>query len=262
MEMTFPDYIDNPSGSKNGVWTHRTIYSDMYNKKLTKILVRETGKIKYQQYIDNDRCFVHFKIPSEVVPDFYYDTVIEFFPKDQLTANSNNLKKYNIKFYSNDPAFVFTFAYSFLQNDMFIRDLVPRMSKEAVKKAAVQTNPKNEVGYVKSIYFAYILMDKYNLWNAQDYRQYGKKYVRLFFLKDITHADEKIKDRTEQEAKINKDKKIEKQKAKNKSKDTSKNVSSSNNVGTSVNMKINTKSKNIGTIKNVSRTRGMNSKKI
>jgi len=256
MEMSFPDYIDNPSGSKNGVWTHRTMYKDMYNQKLTKILVRETGKIKYQQYVYKDNYIVHFKIPSEVIPDFYYDTVIEFSPVDQMMINSNNLKRYNVKFYSNDPAFVFTFAYSFLQNDMFIRDLVPRMSKEAVKKAAVQTNPKNEVGYVKSIYFTYILMDKYNLWNAQDYKQYGKIYSKSSFLKEITHADEKVKDRTDQQEKINKEKKIDKEKLKNRSKSNPKNVTSSNNVTTSNNIKNNSKSKNVSTIKNIGKSKG------
>lgn len=214
MELTFPQYIDSPSGNKNMVWNHKNMYRELYSKKLGEILVREVGKIKYDLYYSNNTYYIHLKIPSEKIPKFYYDTVVMFYSKDKLVLNSNNLKKYNIKFYSNDPSFVFTFAYSFLKNDLFIRDLIPRMSKEAVKKAAKETNPKNEVGYVKSIYFSYLWMDKEGLFDAFKYRNYGLKYDKIKLLKNIMIADKKIQDRQDADEDIRKKKKIEKKKQK------------------------------------------------
>jgi len=262
MEMSFPEYIENPSGNKNGVWTHRAMYKDMYGQKLTKIIVRETGKVNYTLYYTKDTYTIHFKIPSEVVPKFYYDTVIMFYINDQFISNNNNIRKYNVKFYSNDPAFVFTFAYSFLKNDMFIKDLIPKMSKEAVKKAAVETNPKNEIGYVKSIYFAYLLMDKYNLWSKSTFTMYGEKYDKSKLLSKIENADKKIDDRQKQAEDIRKQNKIEKEKSKNKRKSNPNDVKITNNVNTSSKIMSSIKTKTVGTIKNISNNKNPNFKKF
>ena len=73
--------------------------------------------------------YVYFKIPSEVIENFYYDVVIEFVPANELVKNDNSLSKYNIRFYSNDPSFVYTFAHAMKSNNMFINDLSSKMSK-------------------------------------------------------------------------------------------------------------------------------------
>ena len=212
MKMSFDDYISNPMGTRNSVISNRNMYKEMYRNKLDKILVREVGKVKYELYHNKDRYFIHFKIPSEVIPKFYYDTVIEFYTDESAYANSKNLKKYYSKFYSNDPSFVYTFAYAFLENDIFIRELIPRMSKAAVKKVATEKNPKREVGYVKSLYFAYLLMNNYNLFDKIEFSTYGKKYSKKALLDQIMNADEKIADRKEASFKVAKKKKREKRK--------------------------------------------------
>lgn len=209
MDITIQDYINNPSGNKNSVWNYRSMYRELYSAKFGKILVRESGKFKYKLYKDKDTYYAHIKVPSEVVPNFYYDTVIMFYPGKGFTKNSINLKKYNVNFYSNDPAFVYTFAHSFLKNNIFIKDLIPRMSKEAVIKAAKEKNPKNEVGYVKSIYLAYLWMEREDLFNAN---RYADKYSKRELLKNVEHADKKCKDREIAGEKIRKEKLEEKKK--------------------------------------------------
>ena len=204
--MRFDDYISNPMGRKNAVMSNREMYRNMYAEKLDKILLRENGKIDYTLYTDKDRYLIHFKIPSEVVPKFYYDTVLEFTPEGTKSM-STNIKDYNVKFYSNDPSFVYTFAHAFIKNDIFIRDLLPRMSKEAVRKVATEKNPTNEVGYVKSIYFAYILMVRNGLFDKLKFKAFGQKYNRKRLLENITHAEEKIESRRKAEEDLNKDKK-------------------------------------------------------
>lgn len=203
--MRFDDYISNPMGRKNAVMSNREMYRNMYAEKLDKILIRENGKIDYTLYIDKDRYLIHFKIPSEVVPNFYYDTVVEFVPNGPKSM-ATTIKDYDVKFYSNDPSFVYTFAHAFIKNDIFIRDLLPRMSKEAVKKVATEKNPSNEVGYVKSIYFAYILMVRNSLFDKLKFKAFGQKYNRKRLLENITHAEEKIESRKKAEEDLNKGK--------------------------------------------------------
>lgn len=201
MKITFAQYINNPLGEKSSVITNRGMYQKMYRDKLDKILLREGGKVKYNLYTSKDKYYVHFKIPSEVIDKFYYDTIIEFYTTDSIKAKSDSLKDYYVKFYSNDPAFVYTFAHAFIKNELFITDLTPKMSKEAVKNVAKEKNPKNLVGYVKSLFFAYLLIGDYGLFSKTLYKHNADKYNRTKLLKLVDHADTKIKDRQEADEK-------------------------------------------------------------
>ena len=210
MNMSFDDYIKNPAGVKNAVYSHREMYRNLYMEKLDKILLRETGKIDYTLYKSKDQYYVHMKIPSEVVPQFYYDTVIMFYTDKKELSVSKSLSEYYVKFYSNDPSFVYTFAHAMLENDLFIRDLLPRMSKQAVLKVAKEKNPKNEVGYVKSLYFAYLLMKRNSLFDKLIYETRGKTYNKKQLLREVVHADHKIQARQNAQQELSKKKKKEK----------------------------------------------------
>lgn len=234
MKMTFNDYIVNPMGRKNYVYSNRTLYANLYKEKLDKILVREVGKVKYDLYNNGDNYYIHMKIPSEVIPKFYYDTLIKFYPSDDDSKRSRNIKKYYAKFYSNDPSFVFTFAHSFIKNEIFIDELEPKMSKAAIKNKAKERNPKDEVGYVKSIYFAYLLMVHYNLFEKIYYETNGKEYDKKEILNKIEHADTKVQARIDIEAEIKKKKKAEKERLKQQTNRTT-NVGVPNSTMTSSN---------------------------
>lgn len=194
MEMTFDQYIQNPMGISNAVFSNRDMYRNLYEKKLSKLLVRELGHIDYKLYKSKSKYYVYIKIPSEIVEKFYYDVVIEFYePKDKKLIDST-LKNYNVRFYSNDPSFVYTFAHAFIKNKLFISELKDVMSEEAIKKAAVEKNPSNQVGYVKSLYFAYLIMKRENIFNKKKFiiaKDIDWKQLK----KSITPASIKILDR-------------------------------------------------------------------
>ena len=206
--MSFGTWITNPSGIKNSVFTNRQVYADLYKTKLDKILVRETGKIQYELYEDKKKgeYFVYMKIPSEPIPNFYYDVVIQFYTNNQDVSYAGNIKNYFVKFYSNDPAFVYTFAHAMAKNNLFITDLSEKMSKKPLKTTGTQRNPKDEIGYVKSLYFAYLTMIRYNLFEKVQFRMNGKPYVKTELLKTIEHADTKIEKRQAEEEKLQKEK--------------------------------------------------------
>lgn len=204
MKMSFNQYIQNPMGIANSVISNREMYRQLYTQKLDKIMVREAGrtnKMEYHLYKDGKRYIAYLKIPSEVVPEFYYDVLIEFTePKGKKDdkklkkiLTGNNLDDYDVRFYSNDPSFVFTFAHAFVKNGIFFEDFADKMSKRAIKERAVEKNPKNIVGYVKSLYFAYLIMNRKGLFNKLKYLEvYNKNAI----MKKVMHADKKIDERT------------------------------------------------------------------
>lgn len=202
MKITFTQYINNPLGEKSSVMTNRGMYQNMYKDKLDKILLREGGRVKYQLYKSKDKYFIYFKIPSEVINKFYYDTIIEFYTDDPLKEKSPSLKDYNVRFYSNDPAFCYTFAYAFIKNDLFIKDLESKMLKESRTTVAKEKNPKSLIGYVKSLFFAYLLIGNYGLFSKDKYDLDAESYNKNKLLKLVEHAKIKIEKRQEEEANL------------------------------------------------------------
>lgn len=195
--MTFQQYIDNPLGKKNAVFSQREMYKNVYTAKYGKVMLRENGKIVYNLYYDkkSDRYFCYLKIPSEVVENFYYDVVVEFYTKDGALKTSNKLDDYNVRFFSNDPSFVFTYLYVFLKNNMFIDELKDKASKLAMKQKPDEKNPYGIPGYVKSLYFAYLYMKAKGFLAKAPYNTYATAFNKKDLLDKITHADQKIADR-------------------------------------------------------------------
>lgn len=195
--MTFNDYIQNPMGINNAVFSGRDMYRKMYEDKWKNIKLRENGITKYNLYLGKREFIVHFKIPSEIVPQFYYDVIVRFTtPRERTSVTmETTLNNYDVQFYSNDPSFVFTFAHAFMKNGMLFRDLDNKMSNRALTQKAEMRNPKNQIGYVKSLYFAYLEMKQLGLFNKNAWDGKAHTYNKDIAWKDVTPADEKIHDR-------------------------------------------------------------------
>ena len=50
--MTFNQYIDNPMGKSNAVFSQREAFKAMYSEKFDKVLVKENGTLSYLSYND------------------------------------------------------------------------------------------------------------------------------------------------------------------------------------------------------------------
>lgn len=209
--MTFNDYILNPMGKSNAVLSAaaREAQRAIYSKKFDNILLRENGKIDYYLYKGKGKTpeyYAHIKVPSEVVPNFYYDVVIKFIGNTSVSANLSSLDKYDVQFYSNDPAFVYTYAYVFQKKGLFIKELASKMSRTALRVPAKEKNPENMVGYVKSLYFAYLFMKQRGLFNLLKFS--GVPTIDLKSLTgNIMDADTKVRKREEEGAKVSKKRK-------------------------------------------------------
>lgn len=205
--MTLNEYINNPF--PGGIISSQTreMTKAAYKDKFDKVMLREAGKqfpVKF--YKGKSSWYIHLKVPSEAIPNFTYDVVFEF----EQVKNALKLEEQPIKFFSNDPAFVFTYANTFKSHKIFCDDLASKMSKEALKTKAHEKNPANIVGYVKSIYFAYLMCKKFNYLNRTTFETRARGYSKKDIQADIMDADLKIRERQLAQEKINKQKRIEK----------------------------------------------------
>lgn len=190
MHTTFPKYIQKPTivGSTT---SQIKIIASNYRTRMDNLIVREAGVIMNKKYRDKKgNYYLYIKIPSEVVRDFYYDVVIKFIetPKN---AFSNSLREYDIQVFSNDPAFCFTYAYAFNKAGLLIDELKPKIGKDFLENKALDRNPKSEIGYVKSLYFAYFFMLSKNLFEKKNWDKI-LGYQSTSFDKLVMNAETKI----------------------------------------------------------------------
>lgn len=155
--MTLEEYIRNPMGKGNAVYSQRFVYEEFYTKKFNLLVAREAGIWKTQCVIANEKeYYLYIQIPSESVEHFFWDTVIQFKASDGDLEKVPTLVNYDVKFFSNDPAFMYNFAQAFDKNKMLIEKLKKNIPKAAFKLESKVKNPQGITGYVKSLYFAYL----------------------------------------------------------------------------------------------------------
>jgi len=87
----------------------RAQYRERYDKLV------KSKKFLYDIYrvTPTGRNVVHVKVPSETLEKFYYDVLLEVEP----TPMAHSLEQCNVKFFSNCPSFVYTYAYIFYHLD-------------------------------------------------------------------------------------------------------------------------------------------------
>lgn len=200
--MTFDQYIENPMGKANAVFSARESYRAQYMEKFDQIYMREAGKIVRYLYYDkaHDAYYAHFKMPSETVKDFYYDVVIRFYTNDNGERVNSSLTNYEVQFFSNDPAFVYTYLYVFNKLKMIIDDLKGKCPKLSLTTRPEQRNAYEVPGYVKSIYFAYILMSRTDLFLKSTYHTLGTRYSKTALSSKVVNYTKKMEERKEKES--------------------------------------------------------------
>lgn len=198
--MTFKEWIANPSGKGSAVMTHKDMYHKMYNDKLNLVILREGNTFNYTLYKKDDYLYlIHMKVPSEVIKGFYYDVVIEFSTTNSAYAAGGSLDKYDVRLFSNSPDFMFTHAHAYNKSGLLFADLSAKLPKQSLTEVAKERNPKDQIGYVKSIFFAYLICVQKGLLNKVVYYA-AKPYVKKDLLNLITHASDIYTSRQEAEA--------------------------------------------------------------
>jgi hypothetical protein len=193
--LTFPEYIRNPSGSRTKIVGETEVARAVYSDKYNKMLLQCAGQINYILWKNSagDKYVIYVQLPSEKVPKLYYDVVIEFTTLDDAEKRMPHLKQYKVRFFSNDPNFIFTYANAFKRKDLLVKDLLPKISEKALREPPNKTNPTKTVGYVKSLYFVYLFMENKGLFNKLMWLNAGSfDQMKVFFNQYIMHSDRKL----------------------------------------------------------------------
>ena len=198
MKLTLDSYIENPIAATNGGRVMsaymRNAQLNAYTDSFNKLLLRENGMIVYKQYQDerNKVYYIHLKMPSESTKGLVYDVLLRFY-SDSKTKDIRNLSTYYFEVYSNDPAFIFTYAYVFSRNGLVPNDFLSKIGKLARTKAPDISNPNQQIGYVKSIVYSYLFMKNRGLLNLIQWTDVPK-YIKSDLFKVIDSTDDKLKE--------------------------------------------------------------------
>lgn len=181
LKYTFDDYINNPSGKGSAV-KMSSINLDQFEKELIGLESRN-GKVTYKVYKQNGMknkitYYIHFLIPSST-KGFFNDVVIQFDSNPDDLQEIKSIKKYTVKFFSNDSNFVYTYVYSFKSHGLLIKDLEGLLPFRSLNNKPVTRNPDNAMGYNKDIIFSYITMTKNNLFLKENLN-------RICLMKDVS----------------------------------------------------------------------------
>ena len=139
LHITLEEYINNPYGKGNSTVPAivREATMNSYKHKFDNLMLRENGKIKYFlfQNKETNEYYSLVKVPSEIIPKFYYDVVIKFYATADVKDAGRSMKNYYVQFFSNDPAFNYTYAYVFNKKGLLIPELKDKISEQCLKES-------------------------------------------------------------------------------------------------------------------------------
>lgn len=195
LKYTFDDYINNPSGKGSAVIA--SINKDQFEKELIGLESRN-GKATYTIYKQHkgntNQYYIHFLIPSST-NGFFHDVIVEFNPNKNDSTTTKTIKSYNVRFFSNDSNFVFTYAYTYKTHGVLIIELEKLLPFRSIAQKPAMRNPDNAMGYNKCIIFAYIIMQRDGLFNKDTLNRLAKNAGINTIRNNIKSFDKKEQER-------------------------------------------------------------------
>ena len=181
------------------------LLAENYKQRFEKVMLRVNGKIDHNFYTDGDNYFILLRVPSEVVPNFTYEVVFKFIPKTGDAKHAKDLKNYEVRFFSNDPAFTFTYAHTYIEYGLLVEELENKLSTEVIKQKPKERNPFGVVNFAKILYFGFLYIKQHGYLEKHYYDASNFKISRKDdFLKLVTKSDVKAIEREEAESHLRK----------------------------------------------------------
>ena len=184
-EFTVSSFLSNPTGDAGtNTQARKLVLTDM-EKKLYGL--ESMGKLfKPQFFKAGTSLFAKVTVPSETFDTFGYDVIIEFeeYSSDTTTLNSNL-----IRFFSNSPSFVYTYAHVFKEFGILVEPLIKRYPTAVFKEIPDTRNPSFMTFYEKSITMALLYLRNHDLLSKRKYSSMIKN-IPLAKLKDYVAASE------------------------------------------------------------------------
>lgn len=192
---TFKSFMQNPLGDGSTFQNKRIMSEGLFAK--FNILLKKKNNFKVRVFEIGDSIFIHVLIPSETVDNFFYDVVIEF--KD--AKGKSNIVSCPIKFFSNCPSFIFTFAFAFNQTGLLIEELKGKLNSKALNELPKIKNTEMVTGYEKSIFYAMYYIEHMNFLKRESFSNMIIRTNAKQLSKIIVSDAEKLQDRITKKAK-------------------------------------------------------------
>lgn len=193
--QTLKGFLDNPIGKGTSILPNRELILNDF-KRRHKSMLDKGKKFNVEIYHNEttDAFYFHIKVPSETERNNTYDVVLQLTPPKINTGimKPQTIEKYNVRFFSNSPSFVFTYAHIMYQNDMMVKFLAKKYNKLVLRKEPKITNPTGVILYEKSITFAILtVLSDVNYMSRAYLKTIQKQHVENVLFTKI-RTDEKI----------------------------------------------------------------------
>lgn len=160
------DNLTNPFGAGSMAISVKLVTDNL--KEKYKNFVESTIEVNAMKIKDN--YFLYFQVPSKENKDYpddviFYDIVIELIPPNSAWKLHNNIRDYDVKVFSNNPKFMFTFTYIFNKRRALIDLPSKYYSKIALRTFPKKRNPMQLLGIDENLYHCILYMDKHKLFD-------------------------------------------------------------------------------------------------
>lgn len=121
-----------------------------------KTLVKKKKRSRFTAtafFINDTKVRVWIKVPSTKFEKISYDVIL-----DLDFSESNYLNNATVKYYTNSPAWMFTYAFVANENDYIIDELKDYVSEKALTEDPRITNPTTSFGFEKVTHFALLCL--------------------------------------------------------------------------------------------------------
>lgn len=150
-------FLDNPIGKGTSILPNRELILNDF-KRRHRSMQEKNKKFDVNVYHNEmtDNYYFHVKVPSETERENDYDVVLQLSPPKTQTGilKPPTIDKYEVRFFSNSPSFVYTYAHIMYNNDMLVKFLSKKYQRIVLRKEPVVKNPTGVILYEKSITFA------------------------------------------------------------------------------------------------------------
>lgn len=189
------DQLINPFGKGQAVFAYRNHIKELSRRYEEKI--KDLISVQVLEY--QNSYFFLVKVPSESndknpKTTIFYDVLFEFIPANPfMRENHATIMDYDIKLYSNDPAFIYTFTYVYYIKRHLITMPSGYYSRYAQKKPANVRNPYEMVGVTKTVFFAIHYLQSNHRFDKTWLKENSiQKMTKTAFLKLAATQDEKM----------------------------------------------------------------------
>lgn len=155
-DLTIKQYLGNAPGFYSRQVAPRYMIKDQLTYNFLKLFKEKPRMFGVKIWKKSDYLYrVWVKVPSSKY-DILYDIVADI----TFDQNRSYFDYGKIQLYTNSPAWVYTYAHVFFKDDLIPTDLLQYVSEKAKEQPPKKTNPKEDTGFEKVTYFAFLFLTK------------------------------------------------------------------------------------------------------